>query len=70
VNTVVMLCLGVVTGASITFFGEEAAAVPVVGSVPGWTLGTAGLLVAAGIYYWTGGSSCDCAGDCGDSCSV
>jgi len=67
-NNAVMLLLGVLTGASIALLGNDAVAVPVLGSVPGLLVGGVGLAVAAVVYRRTG-SGCGCDGDCGDSCS-
>lgn len=81
VRPVVVLLLGVLAGYSIGVLGKDAVAVPVVGSVPGWLLGTVGLLVAGVAYRRTSccgscrqkkaglGSDCGCSDDCGDSCS-
>lgn len=68
VNLVVMAVVGVLAGYSISVLGKDVVVVPVVGSVSGLLLGTAGLVAAAGVYRRLG-SDCGCTGDCGDSCS-
>jgi len=73
---------GVLAGYSVGVIGEEAVALPVVGSASGTLVGAAGRLVAGGAYYATPRCSdcgqrgfglrldCGCDGDRGDSCSV
>ena len=81
IRTLVIVCVGGLAGYSLSVLGTDAVIVPVIGSVPGFLLGTAGLLVAVSVYTQVGccencnqttfgfGSDCGCAGDCGDSCS-
>lgn len=81
IRTLVIVFVGVVAGYSLSVLGTDAVIVPFIGSVPGFLLGTAGLLVAVSVYTQVGccencnqttfgfGSECGCAGDCDDSCS-
>ena len=76
VQTAVMALIGALAGYSITLLEAGAVALPIVGSVPAWTLGGAGLVVSAVAYrqfgccgVGTGADDCGCSGDCSDRCS-
>lgn len=81
IRTLLIMAVGVLAGYSLSVLGTDAVIVPVIGSVPGFLLGTAGLLVAVSVYTQVGccedcnqttsgfGSGCGCTGDCGDRCS-
>lgn len=80
-RTLLLVVAGFIAGSSLTVLGNDTVLVPVFGSVPGFLLGTVGLLVAFGVYQQVGccddcnqttiglGSGCGCDDDCGDSCS-
>jgi hypothetical protein len=75
IRNIVMLCAGVLAGASLSFLETGEAFVPLFGSVPGTLIGALGLVVAFAVFQWgrccdtCGTEDCGCAGECGDRCS-
>ncbi|WP_336326599.1 hypothetical protein [Halovenus sp. HT40] len=71
----VMLLAGIVAGYSLSILGDTVV-VPVIGSVPGAAVSGLGIAVSLATINRTsccdqcGEWSCDCPGDCEESCSV